>query len=82
MGLQNTREVKHRFFVDIPTAVKATEAAAGKNVERKGMHPSSIIHCPDCEPYVFPHRSASRIIQIIASEMIISDDRSSADLAA
>jgi len=34
MGLQNTREVKHRFFDDIPTAVRATEAAAGKNVGR------------------------------------------------
>lgn len=42
----------------------------------------SVIHCPGCEPYVFPRRSASRTIQIIASEMIISDDRASADLAA
>lgn len=79
MGLRSTREVKDRFFVDIPATVRATEAA-GKDVERKEMHPSSVIHCPGCEPYVFPRRSASRIIQIIASEMIISDDCASMTL--
>ena len=60
----------------------AVAAGERKARTKERMHPSSVIHCPGCTPYVFPCRGASRIIQIIASEMIISDDHATVDLAA
>lgn len=75
------------LFFPLPPPLKDARWLAVTAGERKArtkerMHPSSVIHCPDCTPYVFPCRGASRIIQIIASEMIISDDRATVDLAA
>lgn len=60
------------------------EVATGKRKARtkERMHSSSVIHCPGRTPYVFSYGGAFRIIQIIASEMIISDDHASVDLAA
>lgn len=57
-GPPTTREVKDRFFVDIPAAARAigaaTATATGKEGQRRReMHPSSVIHCPGCELYVF-----------------------------
>jgi hypothetical protein len=61
------------------------EGGSGRAEKGGGeMHPSSVIHCPGCEPYVrtFPRsRCIARIIQIIASEMIISNEHASTDLA-
>lgn len=77
------RRSKIVFFFFLEDA-RWLAAAAGKRKARtkEKMHPSSVIHCPGCTPYVFPCRGASRIIQIIASEMIISDDHATVDLAA
>lgn len=74
------RRSKIVFFLEDARWLAA--AAAKRKARTKEMHPSSVIHCPGCTPYVFPCRGASRIIQIIASEMIISDDHATVDLAA
>lgn len=70
------------FFRRACTVAVAVEAGKRRARTKERMHPSSVIHCPGCTPYVFPCRGASRIIQIIASEMIISDDHATVDLAA
>ena len=75
------RRSKIVFFLEDARWLAAATAKRKARTKEK-MHPSSVIHCPGCTPYVFPCRGASRIIQIIASEMIISDDHATVDLAA
>ena len=35
-----------------------TVAGARREKGKERMHPSSVIHCPGCTPYVFPCRGA------------------------
>ena len=58
-------EVKDRFlfsfsffFFFLSSLPGRTVAGARREKGKERMHPSSVIHCPGCTPYVFPCRGA------------------------